>query len=136
MKKLFLGSVALLALGLGMPAAFAAEKALPAYTPPPPPVPVYTWSGCYVGANAGYSWGTSNRTAVFNTAVPNAAGLPITGDFGLVGFIGGRLSSSLARSGADVRCLVRDPARAQHLKSDGCERFPRIPFRGALYLDP
>jgi outer membrane immunogenic protein len=34
-------------------------------------------------------WGTSNRTAVFNTAVPNAAGLPITNDFGLSGFIGG-----------------------------------------------
>ena len=82
MKKLFLGSVALLALGLGMPAAFAAEKALPAYTPPPPPVPVYTWSGCYVGASAGYSWGTSNRTAVVTT-VPGGAGLPITGDFGL-----------------------------------------------------
>jgi outer membrane immunogenic protein len=89
MRRLFFGSVALIALGLGTPAAFAAEKALPAYTPPPPPVPVYTWSGCYVGANAGYSWGTSNRTAVFNTVVPNAAGLPITGDFGLNGFIGG-----------------------------------------------
>jgi GTPase len=91
MKKLFLGSVALVALGLGTPTAFAAERAVPApaYTPPPPPVPVYTWSGCYVGASAGYSWGTSNRTAVFNTAVPNAAGLPITGDFGLNGFIGG-----------------------------------------------
>jgi uncharacterized protein YbjT (DUF2867 family) len=40
---------------------------------------------------------------------------------GATGFIGGRLSSVLARSGAEVRCLVRDPARAQHLKSDGCE---------------
>jgi outer membrane immunogenic protein len=88
-KKLFLGSVALLALGLGAPAAFAAEKAVPAYAPPPPPVPVYTWSGCHVGGTAGTSWGTSNRTAVCNTAVPNAAGLPITNDFSLSGFIGG-----------------------------------------------
>jgi len=78
MKKLFLGSVALVALGLGAPAALAAERPVP-YTPPPPPAPVYTWSGCHVGGTAGGSWGTSNRTAVFNTAVPNAAGLPITG---------------------------------------------------------
>src|SRR6516165_7837686 len=56
MKKLSLGSVALVALGLAAPAAFAAERPVP-YTPPPPPVPVYTWTGCYVGANAGNSWG-------------------------------------------------------------------------------
>jgi outer membrane immunogenic protein len=89
MKRLFLGSVALVALGLGTPAAFAAERPVPAYTPPPPPAPVYTWSGCHAGAVAGWAWGSSNRTAVFNTAVPGAAGLPITNDFDLSGFIGG-----------------------------------------------
>ena len=62
---------------------------MPVPPPPPPPAPVYTWSGCYVGASAGWTSGTSNRTAVFNTAVPNAAGLPITNDFNLTGFIGG-----------------------------------------------
>jgi uncharacterized protein YbjT (DUF2867 family) len=40
---------------------------------------------------------------------------------GATGFIGGRLSSSLVHSGVSVRCLVRDPARAQHLKDEGCE---------------
>lgn len=41
---------------------------------------------------------------------------------GATGFIGGRLSSALAHSGVQARCLVRDPARAQHLKdADGCE---------------
>jgi len=64
MKKLFLGSVALLALGLGAPAAFAAERPVPAPAyAPPPPVPVYTWSGCYVGASAGYSWGRTDGTS-------------------------------------------------------------------------
>jgi outer membrane immunogenic protein len=89
MKKLFLGSVALVALGLGAPAAFAAERPVPAYAPPPPPPPAYTWSGCYVGASAGWDSGTSNRTAVFNTVVPNAAGRSITNDFDMTGFIGG-----------------------------------------------
>src|SRR5262244_1146901 len=56
MRKLFLGSVALVAMGLGAPAAFAAERAVPAYAPPPPPPPAYTWTGCYVGASAG--WGS------------------------------------------------------------------------------
>src|SRR5258708_35513835 len=88
MKKLFLGSVALVALGFGAPAAFAAERPVPAYAPPPPPPPAYTWSGCYVGASAGWGSGTSNRTAVFKTVVPNAAGRSITNAFYMKGFIG------------------------------------------------
>lgn len=40
---------------------------------------------------------------------------------GATGFIGGRLALALAGSGTPVRCLVRDPARAQHLKLEGCE---------------
>lgn len=85
MKRLVLASTALVTFGLGMPAAFAAEMALPA----PAPAPVYAnWSGCYVGGVAGTSSGRSNRVAVINTA-PNSAGLPITGDFNLSGFIGG-----------------------------------------------
>ena len=102
MKKLFLGSVALLALGLGMPAAFAAERPVPAYAPPPPPVPVYTWTGCYAGANAGYSAGRSTQTTVGNTLETGGAlgrpapvllaapaGTSIAGDLNLSGFIGG-----------------------------------------------
>jgi uncharacterized protein YbjT (DUF2867 family) len=40
---------------------------------------------------------------------------------GATGFIGGRLAAALARSGADVRCLVRDPSRAGSLRAAGCE---------------
>jgi uncharacterized protein YbjT (DUF2867 family) len=40
---------------------------------------------------------------------------------GATGFVGGRLADSLARSGAQVRCLVRDPARAARLRDAGCE---------------
>src|SRR6516164_9900799 len=96
MKKLFLGSVALLALGLGASAAMAAELRPP--PPPPPPVPVYTWTGCYVGASAGYAGGKSNHTTVGNsvltstggpTAISAPAGTDIAGDLNLSGFIGG-----------------------------------------------
>jgi outer membrane immunogenic protein len=105
MKKLFLGSVALVALGLGATAALAAERAVPrapAYAPPPPPVPVYTWTGCYVGGSAGNSSGRSRHTTVANTVlttgpltppapllVPTPAGTNIANDFSLSGFIGG-----------------------------------------------
>jgi outer membrane immunogenic protein len=96
MKKLFLGSVALVALGLGAPAANAADMRVAAYAPPPPPA--YTWSGCYVGASAGTSYGTSqhiaNAGSTFNNPALRAgnlipAGTNITDSFNLSGFIGG-----------------------------------------------
>jgi uncharacterized protein YbjT (DUF2867 family) len=40
---------------------------------------------------------------------------------GATGFIGGRLADSLLASGTTVRCLVRDPGRAEHLARKGCE---------------
>src|ERR1700730_16285879 len=111
MKKLLLGSAALVALGLGAPAALAADRAVPAYAPPPPPAPVYTWSGCYAGANAGTSTGRSTQTTVGHSILtPGAVGVPrpvplgvpgagviapvpvgtsIAGDLNLSGFIGG-----------------------------------------------
>jgi outer membrane immunogenic protein len=92
MKRLFLGSVALVALSLGTSAGFAADKRVPAYAPPPPPVPVYSWSGCYAGAAAGTAtgrvstnYGDVNRT-LFPAGVPGASA---TNDFWLSGFIGG-----------------------------------------------
>src|SRR5215475_8618545 len=74
MKKLFLGSVALVALGLAAPAAFAADRGVPAYAPPPPPAPVYTWTGCYVGANAGNSSGRSEHSTVGNSLLTTQPG--------------------------------------------------------------
>jgi outer membrane immunogenic protein len=51
MKKLLLSGVVLTALALPALAADLPRKA-PAYQPPPPP-PVYSWTGFYVGLNAG-----------------------------------------------------------------------------------
>jgi outer membrane immunogenic protein len=97
MKRLFLGSVALVALGLGTPVALAAEMRVP--PPPPPPVPVYTWTGCYLGASAGKSWGRSTHSTVANSVLTGPLGVPaplaapagsdIAGDLNLSGFIGG-----------------------------------------------
>ena len=40
---------------------------------------------------------------------------------GATGFVGGRLAASLADSGEEVRCLVRNGARAVDLERQGCE---------------
>jgi outer membrane immunogenic protein len=54
MKRLLLGIAAIAAL-VGTPALAAdlAYKALP-------PVPIYSWTGFYLGGNVGYSWGTAS----------------------------------------------------------------------------
>jgi outer membrane immunogenic protein len=58
MRKILLSSVALVGFTTG---AMAAD--IPRRVAPPPvfaPVPVFTWTGFYVGLNAGYGWSDSN----------------------------------------------------------------------------
>jgi outer membrane immunogenic protein len=59
MKELFLATTGILALAAG--SACAADLARPVYKAAPPPAPVYSWSGFYVGANVGYSWGQAKN---------------------------------------------------------------------------
>jgi outer membrane immunogenic protein len=58
MKKFLLGTVGLLALGMGAPAS-AADMAVKAPPPAPMLAPMYNWSGFYIGANGG--WGQSRN---------------------------------------------------------------------------
>src|SRR5215204_2894761 len=63
MKKLLLSTTALLGFTVG---AIAAD--LPRRMAPPvfAPIPVFTWTGFYVGVNAGYGWGNDdNNTCAF-----------------------------------------------------------------------
>jgi outer membrane immunogenic protein len=60
MKKILLGSVALAALLAGP--ALAADMRAPVYKAPPPAVPVFSWTGVYIGLNAGGAWGRSDAT--------------------------------------------------------------------------
>jgi outer membrane immunogenic protein len=130
MKKLFLGSVALVALGLGSSAALAAELRPP--PPPPPPAPVYTWSGCYIGANAGTSVGRSQHfttagsvvTGTPATALP--AGTNITDSFDLSGFIGGGQLGCNLQVGWWVFGIEGDGAATN--KEGQAFEFPLEPF--------
>jgi outer membrane immunogenic protein len=57
MKKLWLGSVALIALGVPATAADLAVKAPIVKAPIIAPVPYFNWTGCYLGAHVGGAWG-------------------------------------------------------------------------------
>jgi outer membrane immunogenic protein len=78
MRHLLLGSALLVSL---------AAASGPANSAPPPPV--WSWTGYYVGANVGYSWGRSNSTVTFGDAGSGAALSSAGTDFDLNGVIGG-----------------------------------------------
>src|ERR1700722_2962253 len=62
-KTHWLASAGLLAL--------AAATASPAKAAPPLPAPMFSWSGFYIGAHAGYGWGRDPFTdAVFGSKIP------------------------------------------------------------------
>ncbi len=92
MKKLAIGIV--LAGLIGTPA-FAADLGRPAYkAPPPAPVPVFSWTGFYVGLNAGGHWGedaVTTSASVVNFGAGGAAtyNALAAGSNHPAGFIGG-----------------------------------------------
>jgi outer membrane immunogenic protein len=81
MKKLLLASTVL----AGMTAAASAAD-LPRRAAPPPvftPVPVFTWTGFYVGVNAGYGFDASSRNTS-NYALPAGSLINSPGTAGVV----------------------------------------------------
>jgi outer membrane immunogenic protein len=87
MKKLFVLTTALVALGAAP--ALAADLAARPYTkaPPPIPAPIMTWTGFYLGIQGGGGWGRSNETFF---GAPNAAGFAGTQNYDTTGgFVGG-----------------------------------------------
>jgi outer membrane immunogenic protein len=68
MKKFAFGMLAAIAM---TGSAFAADMA-PRYTkaPPPPPAPVYSWTGCYIGGNVGGGWERTRQTQIGKVGGP------------------------------------------------------------------
>jgi outer membrane immunogenic protein len=67
-KKHLLGSIAFIALGIGVPA-MAAD--MPVKAPRIAPVPYYNWSGCHVGVHVGGGWGHKDFTDRTLSAFPS-----------------------------------------------------------------
>jgi outer membrane immunogenic protein len=87
MKKLLLSATALVAL-----TATASAADLPSRRAPAPVVavaPLFTWTGFYVGAQAGYAWG-EDETRVLENGIDTTADYIVGGsDFDTDGFVGG-----------------------------------------------
>ncbi len=131
MKKSFLGTVGLLAIGAIGPA-MAADMAVKA--PPPAPLPIiYNWSGFYIGANGG--WGSSHNCWDFVTlAGPVFSDGCRDRDGGLLGGqIGYRWQSNQFVFGLEAqgdwadlsstRVSVFNPALSTRVKTDGIGLF-------------
>ena len=78
-RTLLLSTVALATLaGSAFAADLPSRRAPPVYAPPPP-IPVFSWTGLYVGGQVGYQFGKSNAYAsdsVFGTGLAANAGNP------------------------------------------------------------
>jgi outer membrane immunogenic protein len=86
MKNMLIATAAL-ATVIGTPA-LAADMALKAA--PPPAAPAWSWTGFYLGGNAGYSWGTWNSTnTAGNTNFPTSTGFTDTASPNVKGWLGG-----------------------------------------------
>src|SRR5262245_9491665 len=94
MKKLFLGSISLLALSAGG-SALAAD--MPVKARPAPPPAVYSWTGCYGGGFVGYGWGNSQHRSLDPRQFPAASGAVTESNFKAVS---GDITPSFDMSGA------------------------------------
>jgi len=79
MRKLVFAGVTLAALGVVQPAMSADLPAEPAYKAAPLIVPVYDWTGFYVGLNGGYSRGNSSNTYTITGFAPVASTTQMNG---------------------------------------------------------
>jgi len=78
MKKILLAGMAGAAFMAIAPANAADLSLRPLYRPP---VPVFTWTGCYVGGNIGWGWGrdtVSIPNLAETTGVPELAGISLS----------------------------------------------------------
>jgi outer membrane immunogenic protein len=62
MKHTILGGLAISALLIAAPLSTAKAADMPLKAPPPPPAPVSSWTGFYIGANVGAAWGDPNQS--------------------------------------------------------------------------
>ena len=100
-------SAASLATAADVPGRRPAVAPAPVYSAPPP---VFTWTGFYVGLNAGYGFSGKNRATVTGNALDLAQGANLPRSYGLKrnGFVGGGQVGYNIQSGSFVGGLEAD----------------------------
>ena len=132
MNKLLTAGAALLALGLSV-SAKAADMPVKYVAP----APVFTWTGCYVGAHVGYKWGTSKQNYGGTRAgVPDAflpVGADLTGNYNVNGPVGGGQGGCNYQTGDWVWGVEVDGgwASVSGQASPTAEAIARAPTRSA-----
>jgi outer membrane immunogenic protein len=64
MKLRTVGGLAISALLIATPLSIASAADMALKAPPPPPAPVNSWTGCYLGINGGGAWAKDGNTLV------------------------------------------------------------------------
>jgi outer membrane immunogenic protein len=77
MRRVFLSTVSLMALSVVGAQAADLPRAAPAYKGPVA-VPLYNWTGGYIGINGGYVWGQSDWGLLGGDAKPNGGTIGLT----------------------------------------------------------
>lgn len=100
-------STASLALAADVPGRRAAPAPAPVYTPPPP---IFTWTGFYVGLNAGYGFSSKNKASYSGDPGYLALGANVPRSYSLKrnGFVGGAQVGYNYQSGAFVGGVEAD----------------------------
>ena len=129
MRKLLLAGTAV-AVVMAAGSAGAADLSRPVYKAAPPPIPVFSWTGWYVGVHVGGAWGTkewSDPNVFFfgKGGVPLSAFFPDTtiNNYGLNGFLGGGQIGYNLQSGPWVWGLEAQASWAGIRGSDACPFF-------------
>src|ERR1700759_423676 len=83
-SKLLLSSGLVLAMAASAVAAdLPSEKGPPSFAPPPPPV--FSWTGVYIGGQVGYEWGRTTFGVVNPVTGAVTGGFPAIHEQGVVG---------------------------------------------------
>jgi outer membrane immunogenic protein len=90
MRKLLLAGTAV-AVVMAAGSAGAADLSRPVYKAAPPPIPVFSWTGWYVGVHVGGAWGTKEWSdpIVFDGFTTFTLNDTTINNYGVNGFLGG-----------------------------------------------
>jgi outer membrane immunogenic protein len=128
MRKLLLAGTALAAVMVAGSAG-AADMARPVYKAAPPPIPVFSWTGWYVGVHVGGAWGTKEwqdpTVTEFDGLLTSSFSLPDTtiNNYGVNGFLGGVQIGYNYQSGPWVWGVEAQASWAGIRGADACPFF-------------
>lgn len=114
MKKALLGSAALSALFIGN-STLAADL----WAPQVAPIPVFTWTGCYIGAHAGAGW--AEKMVAVPSIVP---GTSVTGD--IFGYLAGGQAGCNLQFGGNWLIGIEGEGSAANIKGDTTQTIQGI----------